>query len=329
MSIRMRKAYQRRPRHLEVLQHSVVHQRHALRRHALIIELVVPQQIFPAQLLHRRVVHNAQETRQDFFSNFFRKRLSLSHIFLPVPLGTVPKNFVEKDRGRAPGQKRRAHGRIVDGCFNQPFQFLAHGRFRGIHGFVVRRLLRIHPVKVVIPVDVHPVRRFALDEQLEPVANLPVLQLRALAAHLQNVLRLRAEGDNGIDNRRRFPKRFGVRPHFRFPRRAIHADGNLRSDVNARLLAGKVRRVALGRFHFHFFPGPDFDQRLFCSAVLFVRFKPNGPAQHFGVVIQGHGHAGAAALHLPLTHFVRIVQVITSRADRDFQPAVARFTAVQ
>jgi len=34
--------------------------------------------------------------------------------------------------------------------------------------------------RIVVAVDVHAIRRFALDEQLQPIANLPMLQLRSL-----------------------------------------------------------------------------------------------------------------------------------------------------
>ena len=94
---------------------------------------------------------------------------------LPVALSAMSEDFMEKYRRCASCQQCWSDGRIVDRSGHQPFQFLAHRRFRGVDRFVVRRVLGIDPIKIVVAVDVHAVRRFALDEQLQPVTNLPKL----------------------------------------------------------------------------------------------------------------------------------------------------------
>ena len=295
----------------------MIDQRHALGRHAFVIKLVVAEQILPSQLPHGGVVGDAQERRQNLLSDFFREGLSFAHVFLPVAFRAVAKNLVEEHRGGASREQRRANGWVDNRRLDQPFQLLAHGRFGSVHGLVIRRFFRIHPVKVVIAVDVHPVGRLPLDKQFQPVAHLSELQLRPFAGHLQHVLRLRAEGHDGIDDGRRFAKGFRVRAHFGFPRRAVHVDGNLRRDGNVRLLAGKIRGLALDRFYLHFFSRLDLNQRFFGGAVLFVGFEPGGAAQHFGVVIHGHGHDRVVALYLPFPDLVGVIQLVAAGAHRN------------
>src|SRR6267378_456734 len=109
----MRKSDQRRPRHLETLQHAVIHQRHALRRHAFIIKLVVAQKVLLPELFHRRIVSNAQKFRQNLLAHFFRERLPFGHVFLPVAFSPMAEDFMEKYRRGASRQQRRSNGRIV------------------------------------------------------------------------------------------------------------------------------------------------------------------------------------------------------------------------
>src|SRR5260370_34225681 len=111
----MRKSDQRRSRHLETLQHTVIHQRHALRRHPFIVELAVAQKVLLPELFHRRIVSEAQKFRQDLLADFFRKRLSLGHIFLTMAYAALAKNFVEKYRRWPPRQQCRSDRRLVDG----------------------------------------------------------------------------------------------------------------------------------------------------------------------------------------------------------------------
>src|SRR6266851_6834531 len=270
VAVRTRKPDQRRPRHLEILQHAVIHQSDALRRHTFIIKLVVAQKVLPPKLFHGRVVGDAQKIRQDLLPHFFRKRLSFGYILLPVAFGAMAKNFVEKHRRGASGQQCRPDGRVVDGRGNQSFQLLAHRRLRCIHRFVVRRVLGVDPVEIVVAVDVHAVRRLALDEQLQPVTNLPELQLRPFAGHVKGVLPLRRERHDGIDDRRRFAKSLGISADFLFPWLAVHGDGNLRPDKGMGFFPRKIRRAPFRGFYFYFLARLDLDQRLGSGAVLFV-----------------------------------------------------------
>src|SRR6266851_4099408 len=325
----MRKSDQRRSRHLETLQHTVIHQRHALRRHPFIVELVVAQKVLLPELFHRRIVSNAQKFRQDLLADFFRKRLPFGHVFLTVAFGAMAKDFVEKYRRCAPRQQRRSNRRIVDGRGDQSFQLLAHRRFCRVHRFVVRCVLGVYPIKIVVAVDVHSVRRLALDEQLQPVANLSVLQLRPFAGYLIRVLRLRRERHDGIDDRRRFAKRLGIRTDSLLPRFAVHRDRNLRPDRNVRFFPRKIRRSPFRRFYFYFLARLDLDQRFGCGPVLLVGLQPDRPPQHLSIIVDRYWRARSTALLLPLADLVRIVQRVRSRPNRYFQPAVPRFVAVQ
>src|SRR6266853_2521553 len=111
----MGKSDQRRPRHLETLQHTVIHERHTLRRHAFIIELVVSQQVLFPELFPCCVVSNAQKFRQDLLAYFLRKRLPFGHVFLTVAFGAMAEDFVEKYRRGASRQQRWSDGWIIDG----------------------------------------------------------------------------------------------------------------------------------------------------------------------------------------------------------------------
>ncbi len=327
MAIRVRKAHQRRARHLEIFQNAMVHQSYAVRPHALIVIFVVAQQIRLAQLAHRRVVHDAQKRRQNLLPHFFREGLPFRDVLLPVAFRAMAKHFMEKHRGGAPGQQRGTHRRLVDGCGLQPFQLLAHGGFRGIHRLVVRRVRGLHPIKIVVAVQVHAVRRLALYKQLQPVANLPELQLRSFAGHVIGVLRLRRKRHDGIDHRGRIAKRLGVRAHFFFPRFAVQRERIFRPDISMWLLVRKIRRAALRRFDLDFFARFDLDQRFRRGLILLVGLQPDGPPQNLLIIIDWHRRARPAVLRLPLADFVGVVQVIASRAHGNFQPAVAVLAA--
>src|ERR1700721_1366980 len=179
----------------------MIDERYSLRGNTFVVELVVTEEVFLSEPLHRGVVHDAQKTRQDGFANFFGKRLSFRGIFLAMTFGAMAKNFMEKDGSGSASQKGRSNRRLVDGRDDKPFELLAHGRLGGKHSFVVGRVPRIHPIEIVVAIDVPTVRRFALDEQLEAVADLANLQLSAFTGNLQTVLRLGRKRHNGIDDR--------------------------------------------------------------------------------------------------------------------------------
>jgi len=120
--------------------------------------------------------------------------------------------------------------------------------FRGIDRLVTRRVFGVDPIEIVVAVNVHPVGRLALDEQLQAVANFAELELRSFAGHLKRVFRLGAEGHNGINDGRRIAKRLWYRRALFLPRLAIHGNGNLWADVRVRLFAGKNPARGLPRF---------------------------------------------------------------------------------
>src|SRR5271167_3814921 len=136
----------------------MINKRHALRGNALVIELVIAQQVFRTEFPHRGVVHDAQETRQNWFADFFRKCLALGGIFLTVALSAMAKDLMEKDRSRAAGQERWSNRRLVNWRCDETLEFLAHRSLCGGDGLVVRRIRGIDPVEIVITVDVHSVR---------------------------------------------------------------------------------------------------------------------------------------------------------------------------
>src|ERR1700739_1511191 len=100
--------------------------------------------------------------------------------------------------------------------------------------FVVRGILGSEPVEIVVAVDVHPVRSFALNVKLEAVMNLSERNLASFAGYFVLIRGERREGDNGIKNggglagcRRTFPDA-------RFPRRPIHSHLDARAGVRPR-----------------------------------------------------------------------------------------------
>src|SRR5277367_4663100 len=109
----------------------MIYKRHALCRNALVIELVIAQQIFGTKLLPRCVVHDCQETRQNWFADLFSKRLAFGGIFLAVAFGAVSEHFMEKDGSRAAGQERRSNRWVVNRRNDKSFQFFAHRGLRG------------------------------------------------------------------------------------------------------------------------------------------------------------------------------------------------------
>src|SRR5208283_5418008 len=67
--------------------------------HTFIVKLVVAQQVLIAQLLHGRVIHDAEEIREDRFAHLFGKRLAFVDVFLAMALGAMSENFVEEHGG--------------------------------------------------------------------------------------------------------------------------------------------------------------------------------------------------------------------------------------
>ncbi len=153
--------------------------------------------------------------------------------------------------------------------------------------------------------------------------------MRPLAGHLISVLRLRCKRYDGVDDCRRFAESLGINTNAFLPRFAVHGKGHLRSDKRVRLFAREIRRAPFRRLYFYFFAGLDLDQRFRSGPVLLVGLQPNRPPQHFGVIVDRHRCARAAAGHLPFADFVGVVQVIAARSNRNFQPAVARLIAVE
>src|SRR5580700_4382294 len=329
MAVGSGETHERRTRHLKILQDSVIHKRHALRRNALVIELVVAQQVIRPELLLRGVVHDAQETRQDGFADLFRKSLAFGGIFLPVAFGAVSKNFVEKDGSRAAGQERRSNRWLVNRCGNESFKFLAHGGLRGGDGFVVRRVSGIDPVKIVVALDVHSIRRLALDEQLQAVTDLAELQLGSFAGDLEDVLGLRGEGDNGIDNRRGFAERVSIGTDFFFPRFAVQRERDLRANVGVRLLVREVGCTIFDRIYFYFFARLDLDEGFRGGAVLAVGLEPHGAPENAGIIIEWNSFARAGACLRPLANLMCVIRFVGARAHGNFQPAVACLAAIE
>src|SRR4029077_2311446 len=110
--------------------------------------------------------------------------------------------------------------------------------------------------------------------------------------------------------------------HSFFPRFAIDLHLVFRADVGMRLLVREIRRRAFRGLDLHFLAGLDLDQRFGRRTVLLVGLQPDRAAQHLVVVVRRRGDDSAALL-LPRPYFVRVVQVVRTRAYRHFQPAVA------
>ena len=239
----------------------------------------------------------------------------------------MAEHFVEKNRRSSSRQHRRPHTRLVQRRFHQALHFFCQRSARRSHSLITGRIFRVHPVEIVVALDIHSIRCLALDEKFQPVMDLPALQLRPLCIHQVRILRERRKRHDRIQNRRRFPELFRIRPHSFFPWLPVQRERHFRLDRLVRLLVRKIRRVAFRRIRFHFLARPDFDQRFRRRAILTICFQPNSPPHNFRIIIDGNSRAGTAAWHSLFPHFVRVVQRVRSRSNRNLQPAVPRFTA--
>ena len=178
----------------------------------------------------------------------------------------------------------------------------------------------IGPVKIVIAVDVHAVRRFSLNEQFQPVVDLAKLQARAFARDLILIVARRAERHDGIQNLRRRAKRARVQANFFFPGFAVGMNGNFRAVESVRLFARKIRSVLLGRLDLHFLARIDLDQAFRGGAELLVGLLPHRAAQHVGSVIDRHRGAKTALAGRGIADLVRVVEIVASHAHLRFEP---------
>ena len=178
----------------------------------------------------------------------------------------------------------------------------------------------IGPVKIVVTVDVHAVRRFSLNEQFQPVVDLAKLQARALARDLVLIVTRRAERHDGIQNLRRRAKRPRVETNFCFPGFAVGMDGNFRAVESVRLFARKIRSVFLGRLDLNFLARIDLDQAFRGGAELFVGLLPHRAAEHIGSVIDRHRRAKTALAGIGIANLVRVVEIVASHAHLRFEP---------
>ncbi len=108
----------------------------------------------------------------------------------------MPEHFMEENRGSATGEKRGTCIGFDQRRSYESFEFLAEDLSFGEHSLVVGSVRRIRPVKIIITVDVHPIGRFALDKQFQPVMNLAELQARPFAVGLILIFSKRAECDD-------------------------------------------------------------------------------------------------------------------------------------
>src|SRR6202030_764743 len=195
--------------------------------------------------------------------------------------------------------------------------------------FVIRRIVGIHPIKVEVPVDIHAVGGFALDEEFQAVTNLAILKLGALGIHLKLVLRLGGEGDDGIDYRAGFAKIAGVVADLLFPWLAVKRKGNQWAGKDLGLFAGKIRGGAFFALHLHFFAGFDLDERFRGRAIFSIRLEPHGAAEDLGIVVNWHVGARAAGGRLTAVNLMRVVQFIAAGANRNFEPPVSPVIAAE
>lgn len=261
MPVGIGKADEGRTRHFKASEYTVIDKRDALRGNAFIIELVKAEKILRAKLSSGSVVHDAEEAREDRFADFFSEGLTFGRIFLTMALGAMAENFMKEHGSGAACEQGRSDRGIVDGSRYEAFEFLAHGPLRSKHGFIVGGIAGIDPIEIVITVDVHAVGSFALDEKLEAVADLAVLQLRAFAGHLIDVLRLRGEGDDGIDDGGGVAEGAGIGADFFFPRLAVQGKGNRSADVVLGFFVGEIGRAI--------FFGVDLLSRPACGTFIF------------------------------------------------------------
>ncbi len=98
------------------------------------------------------------------WSDFFREGLSFGDVLLAMAFGAVAEDFVEEYGGGAAGEQRRSYAGSFSGAATRPSSSLRMVAARGVNGFDRRGRRRVDPVKIVIAVDVHAVRGFALNE---------------------------------------------------------------------------------------------------------------------------------------------------------------------
>ncbi len=322
-----RKVLERLARHLKVFQHAVIDKRDALGRSSFIIEWIKSDENILAQSSLRRIVIDGKKFRKDRRADLVGKRLAFADIFLAEAFRAMAEYFVEENGSGAARQKRGPGIWLDQRSGHQPFQFLAQDLSLREHGLIVRRVGRISPVKIVVTIDVHSIRRFSLNEQFQPVMDLAKLQACAFAGDLILIVSRRAERHDGIQDLRRRAKGASVKANFFFPRFAVGTDGNFRAVESARLFAGKIRSVFSVCLDLNFLARIDFDQAFRGGSELFVGLLPHRTAKHIGSVIDRHRGAETSLAGSGIPNLVGVVQVVASHANLRFEPPRMAFLA--
>jgi len=149
----------------------------------------------------------------------------------------------------------------------------------------------------------------------EAVTDLAELQLGSFAGDLEDVLGLRCEGDNRINNRRGFPERVGIGTDSFFPRFAVQRKRNLRANVGVRLLVREIGRTVFDRIHFYFFARLDLDEGFRGGAVLAVGLQPHGAAENAGIIIEWNRFARAGGGLRPFANLMGVIRFVAARAQ--------------
>src|SRR5258705_13548777 len=104
----MWEADQGRTRHLEILQHAVIHQNDTMGADAFIIVFVISEEVVVAQSGHRAVVNDAEERRQNRLAGFLCEGLPFRHVFLAAAFRAMTENLIKKEGRRPSSAKREA-----------------------------------------------------------------------------------------------------------------------------------------------------------------------------------------------------------------------------
>ncbi len=171
-------ALNRRTRHQERFQNSVLHHRHGPGLDAFIVVRVVTVQIDAAKRFARRIEYHGQETRQNRRAHRLGESLSLAFVLLAMSFDAMAENLMEEYRGRASGKDGRANERLHRRRLHQFGQIFAHAVGRGINHGLRWQMRQIGRLKILQRHQVHAVRSLAARHDGKARKVAPVQQPR-------------------------------------------------------------------------------------------------------------------------------------------------------
>ena len=261
------------------------------------------------------------------FADFAGESLPFVDVFLAETFGAMPEDLMKEHGGSASGEQRRTGVRINQRSFIESLGLRNHGLDSREDNFIVRSILRVEPIEIGVAIDVHSIRGFALDVELEAVMHLAKGELGTFGIHLVLIHSQRSESRDRIEDFGRFTEGGGVLANFFFPGLAIYFNFDVRSDGDVGLFAREIGSVTFGGLNLNLLAGFDFDQGFSGGPILAVGFAPDFATQHRNVIINDHTGSWAGPAGLAVGELVGVIELIGSDAGLDFEPARARLGA--